>query len=198
MSDTSKRGKDFELLVASLIRRKIDKHAQRNKGSHANWHRRSDVYTELPIHLECKDHESIRIKEWFTQAADSCMGKIPVVAWQMEQEVLATLRFDDLLNLFVEIADMKEEIKDLKKPIAGIEKKIVEIHGPFGDSTILSDDPEGLAAKVRPVFTDGTLKREVKICKNGHICVPGRENCQTKGCQYSSTYIKPKAIKEKK
>jgi hypothetical protein len=193
---TFERGKAFEQKVAKMIRLKIDKNAKRNPGSHANWNRRSDVYSELPIHLEAKDHEIVKIKEWYRQAEGAAFGKTPVVAWQMDNEVMATLRLEDLLDLFVEIADQKLEIEDLRKPskvtidvAEGEDSMAVEVYTKDGRV----DD-----WATRGRFTDGTLKKEVKLCKAGHVCTPGRDTCMTKGCVYSSTYVKPKAGKEKK
>lgn len=186
MSDNYDRGKAFELKIAKMLRLKIDKHAQRNKGSHSNWNRRSDIYSELPIHIEAKDHETVKIKEWFRQAEEAAFGKIPTVVWQMDADVMATLRFDDLLNLFVEIADQKLEIAELRQPRA-MDIEVHEKDGAFMKGTI---------APAR--ITDGSLKREVKLCKNGHICTPGRDSCMTKNCIYSSTYKAPRAIKERK
>jgi hypothetical protein len=202
MSTTSDRGKDFENIVAKLIRLKIDKHALRNKGSHANWQRRSDVYSNLPLHLECKDQETLKPKEWFRQAEEAAFGKIPSVVFRMDNDVMAMIRFDDLLNLFVEIADQKLEIEDLRKPV-----ERVSFNTMGGEVRLLVKDgkPEYEPLQVDdtrfrnlPKFTDGTLKREVKFCKNGHICTPGKTSCMTKGCPFSSTYIKPKAKKEQK
>lgn len=191
------KGKSFEQLVASMVRRKIDKGARRNNGSHANWHRRSDIYTNLPIHLECKDHENIKIKEWFRQAEGaSNFGETPVVAFKMEAEagetIMATLKLDQLLDLFVEIADLKLEIEDLKTPIVSMPNIKTAIEA--------SDTPKMITVEGvdKPIFiNDHALKKEIKLCKNGHICTPGRDKCATKGCPYSSTYIKPKAKKGK-
>lgn len=190
-----KKGRQFEMKVAKMTRAKIDKAAKRNPGSHANWHRNSDIYTELPFHIECKDQEYLKPKEWFRQAEDACLGKTPIVAFQMEEEVMAMLRYDDFLNLLVEIADQKAEIADLRKPTKL--EGITQSGRVFPIEPVPPADPPGDSLTGITTFTDGTLKREVKICKNGHICTPGRDTCMTKNCQYSSTYQAPKA-KDKK
>lgn len=177
MSESSERGKSFEMRVSKMIRLKIDKHAKRNAGSHANFHRRSDIYTSLPIHIEAKDHETLRPKEWFRQAEEAAFGKTPVVAFQMEAEVMVMLKFDDLLNLFVEIADQKLEIEDLRKP------------------TNLTPLLISLGDKTTNVIPDSTLTREFKVCPQGHI-VDQWGYCQTKNCKFNRTY-KPPKIKNK-
>lgn len=182
MSQQSDRGRQFELKVAKVTRAKIDRMAKRNAGSHANWNRRSDVYTELPIHIEAKDQETLKPKEWFRQADEAAAGKTPVVVFQMDADLMCLLRYDDLLNLFIEIADLRLEIADLRRPV----KKVVR-DTPYRKNNVTVSEFN---------LTDGTLKRDIKLCKNGHICTPGRTTCMVKGCIYSSTYIKPKAKKE--
>lgn len=188
-----KKGKQFELKVAKITRSKIDKAAKRNPGSHANWNRNSDIYTELPFHIECKDQEYLKPKEWFRQAEEACLGKTPVVAFQMDEEVMTILRYDDFLNLLVEIADMKAEIADLRRPSEYTVKKGVENLQELAEEMKKEPPPTKL-----PKITDGSLKREIRLCPNKHICSPGRDTCMTKGCPYSSTYIKPKAKDKEK
>jgi hypothetical protein len=115
--NTYERGKSFEQKVAAMIRRKADKGALRNAGSHASWHRRSDVFTNLPLHVECKDHATIKIREWFEQSvAAASANQIPTVVFAKDEEVLVTLRFDDLLNLYAQVADLSAEIEELRVP----------------------------------------------------------------------------------
>lgn len=192
--ESYQRGKSFELRVAKMTRQKIDKSAKRNPGSHANWVRRGDIYTDLPYHIEAKDQETIRPKEWYRQAEEASFGRTPLVAFQMEQEVMCMLRYDDFLNLLVELADLKSEIEDLRKPVVSL----VQSEWIEGYENIELKPGKVEIFQGSPKLTDGTLRREITLCKSGHIISPGRDTCMTKGCQYSSTYIKPKAKKESK
>lgn len=178
------KGKSFEQEVAKIVRRIADKGAKRNPGSHANWNRNSDVFTDLPCHLECKDHETLKPKEWMRQAKASSANRVPVVAFRTDGDITAMLPFESLMHLYKEIGDLREEVSDLKSPVKSLSKAILA-H---------SDQQEGTHVSLKlPKITDGNLEREVKICRNGHICSPGRDVCQQKGCQYSSFYKKPKS-----
>jgi len=112
-----RKGSLFEKKVAAMLR-KIDGTSRRNAGSHANWHRRSDVHTELPMHVECKDHKTIKVKEWFRQAdAARAANQSPVVVFQSDEDVLCTLRFKDLLDLHATINDLHSQIAALRTPV---------------------------------------------------------------------------------
>jgi hypothetical protein len=84
MSLSSERGKTFELDVAKLIRKKTGKRAVRDSRSGALWNRPSDISTDLPdIHIECKDHETVKVKEWMRQATEAAsFTQKPVVAFE--------------------------------------------------------------------------------------------------------------------
>lgn len=191
------KGREYELHVAKIVRRKVGKNTKRNAGSHANWHRRSDIYTELPIHLEAKHHENVRIKEWMEQAeAAKSFNQTAVVAFRIEEEDYACLKLTDLLDLFVQIADQQLEIDDLRAPIpmtsAQPENSVLaNVDKPHKSAKV---EAEELA---RQATERKASNEELKMCRNGHIVSYGNK-CMWKGCQYSSTAKKAKAKKEGK
>lgn len=178
------RGKTFEMKVAAMIRKKADSGALRNRGSHANWHRRSDVFTNLPIHVECKDQETVKIKEWFEQAdAAASFTQIPTVVFAKDEEVLACLRFNDLLDLFVQVADLQAEIDDLRVPIVPSQSQ-PQVTKPLEPSST------AIASVV-----ESKVERGAKTCRNGHLADEWGYCMQT-SCPYSRGYRKPKGKKK--
>ncbi len=183
------KGKLFEQKVATMIRRKVDPGAKRNNGSHANWNRRSDIFTNLPFHVEAKDHETLKPKEWFRQAeAAASYTQTPIVAFQMENDVMAMLRFDDVLNFLVEIADLKLELEDLRKPVTTATVPPVEVHingVKLADPTIIvtKEDAEKAVKKLP--------KRKTTLCRAGHI-TDDYGYCMQVSCKYSRGYKPPK------
>lgn len=189
MAEAYEKGKAYEMHIAKLVRRKADKGTTRNKGSHANSHRRSDVYTNLPIHIEAKHHENIRVKEWMEQAeAAKSFSETAVVAFRIEEEDYACLKFNDLLDLFVQIADLEAEVKDLHEPIE--QTKTVKPR----KANVSKEDYTKLAkAAADKKVESGT----VKTCRNGHIC-DQFGYCQQKQCKFNRFYKAPKAKKGRK
>lgn len=191
MSLSSERGKTFELKVAAMIRHKLDAGARRDSRSGANWHRQADIFTSLPLHIECKDQETLKPKEWYRDAASAAsFNQTPVVVFHSDEEVMAMLRFDDLLNLFVEIADLKAEIEDLKKPLSpedAIDQAIAvnRAHKAAFPKTV--DEVKEQVEQLPP----RPMKR---TCPEGHF-VDEYGKCIFKGCKFSRGY---KAKKEPK
>lgn len=196
MSLNSDKGRNYETHVAGIVRRKVGS-GMRNAGSHANWHRRSDIYTELPIHLEAKHHENVRIKEWMEQAeAAKSFSQTAVVAFRIEEEDYACLKLTDLLDLFVQIADQKLEIDDLRSPVAvdhtqktGAENRVETAKDPAR----VAKEAEDMAARAR----NAKVERGSAVCKNGHL-VDAYGFCMQKDCKYRRGYKPPKAKKEGK
>jgi hypothetical protein len=178
---TFARGKAFEQIVAGMIRRKLDATAKRDTRSGANWHRRSDISTALPLHLELKDHATLKPKEWYRQASGAAsMGQTPIVVFRSDEEVMAMLRFDDVLDLFVEIADLKAELKDLREP------GHVTIQPPK-----IAKTAEEAAEQVRRIAKD----YDERLCPSGHLA-DDYGKCQVKDCKFRRGYVAPKAKKE--
>lgn len=177
------KGKAFEQKVAAMVRRKADGAAKRDSRSGANWHRRSDIFTNLPLHIEVKDHETLKPKEWFREAASAAsFNHTPVVVFHSDEEVMAMLRFDDLLNLFVEIADLKAEVEDLSQPRvtdpAAAENRAREILA----ETKYPKTPAEVKEQVQQL-----PPRRTSVCPEGHFC-DEYGKCIFKGCKYSRGY----------
>ena len=191
MSDKTayQKGKEYELHISKLVRRKADKGSMRNRSSHTGGTRRSDIFTDLPIHIEAKHHESVRIKEWMEQAEAASHGyETAVVAFRIDDHDYACLNFNDLLDLFVQIADQQAEIEDLRAPVDHVVIK------PAKAAEIARHEAAALANKA---VETKKQKETVRYDKNGHI-VDSFGYCMQKGCKYNRTYKPPKASKGKK
>lgn len=191
MSDKTayQKGKEYELHVSKLIRRKADKGSMRNRSSHTGGTRRSDIFTDLPIHVEAKHHESVRIKEWMEQAEAASHGyQTAVVAFRIDDNDYACLNFNDLLDLFVQIADQQAEINDLRRPV---EQPVVK-------PKKAAENARHDAVRMANSAVQKKKKTEsVKLDRNGHIA-DEYGYCMQKGCKYSRHYTPPKAKKGKK
>jgi hypothetical protein len=184
MSYSYTRGKTFELKVASMIRKKLNAKVYRDKRSGAGTNRSdiSDYANSIPIHIECKDQETVKIKEWFAQAdAAASFTKAPTVVFAMDEEILATLRLSDLLNFLVEIADLRAEVDDLRQPVYTSQKE-----PQF--ATVMP------AGGILPLAQIQKAKQRTTTCKNGHLA-DEYGYCQQKSCPYSRGYKKKKEKK---
>lgn len=176
------KGKSYEQHVAKLLRRKIDKGAMRNKGSHASDVRRSDVFTNLPLHIEAKHHESIRLKDWIKQAEGAKSAyQTAVVAFRMDEEDYACLKLNDLLDLFVQILDNQTEIEYLRKPVQmqNSDKTPESSVGKLSNNAHVADDAEQAVARARKAKVDSGSA----ICRNGHL-TDNYGYCMDKHCVY--------------
>lgn len=184
MAEAYDKGKAYELHVSKLVRRKADKGSMRNRASHTNGTRRADIFTNLPIHIEAKHHESVRIKEWMAQAeAAKSFSQTAVVAFRIDEMDYACLNLNDLLDLFVQIADQQLEIEDLRAPVEHVVMK------PAKAAEIARHEATALANKaVQTKKATSTVKYD----KNGHI-VDDFGYCMQKRCKYNRTYKPPKA-----
>jgi len=181
MAEAYDKGKHYEEHVAKLVRRKLDKGAMRNKGSHTGGSRRADIFTNLPIHIEAKHHENIRLKEWMAQAeAATSFSHKPVVAFRIEESDYVCMNLNDMLDLFVEIADLTAEVADLRKPI-----NTLQVVKPTIMKTV-DDVKEQIAETARPQF------RQSYSCRAGHLS-DEYGYCMQKGCKFTRTYKPPKA-----
>jgi len=119
MSAMSQRGSKFELQIASCLRKKLGAKVTRDKQSGAGVNKAdiSDYYQTIPFHIEAKDHERINIKDWMRQAINSASGsQKPTLVFKMDDEVIAALRFSDLIDLTKEVQDLQAIIADLRQP----------------------------------------------------------------------------------
>lgn len=187
MSHASARGVYLERQVAAILRKKLGARVERDRRSGAGVNKSdiSDYYQQIPLHIEIKNQETIKIKEWFRQADDaSSFNLAPAVVFAADEELLATVRFSDLVNFLVEIADQKAEIDDLRTPI--------QVHKISPGSVELST-PDG---KNKIVIPGDAIERKktqgIKLCRAEHIA-DDYGYCQQLDCKYSRGYRKPKA-----
>ena len=143
----------------------------------------ADIFTNLPIHIEAKHHESVRIKEWMAQAeAAKSFSQTAVVAFRIDEMDYARLNLNDLLDLFVQIADQQLEIEDLRAPVEHVVMK------PAKAAEIARHEATALSQKA----VAKKAAEKVRFCKNGHI-VDSFGYCMQKGCKFNRTYKPPKA-----
>lgn len=192
MSESSVRGKSFEQKVASLLRSKLKIAVQRDRRSGAGWNKSdiSDYWNELPLHLEIKDQENIKIKEFFRQAdAGASFGKAPTVVFAMDEEILTCLRFTDLLNFLIEITDLRAENDDLRKPLPVVQSFTPELPTKatlkgFGEKL------DGLEVDIEPIVEQKKAEGK-KSCRAGHLA-DDFGYCMQLSCKFSRGYKPPK------
>lgn len=92
------KGSRLERSVAGAMRRKgLDPNAKRMPLSGAFSHLPEDIYTSLPIHIECKNQERLRIWEWWQKIRDR-RNPILVISANHRPE-LAVVDLEYLLDL---------------------------------------------------------------------------------------------------
>ncbi len=202
MSNASAKGVYLERKVAALLRKKLSARVQRDKRSGAGINKSdiNDYYGEIPLHIEIKNQETLKPKEWFRQAeGGSSRGQAPTVVFSMDEEVMAMLRFSDLVNLIVEIKDQKAEIEELRapefKPDLEVSNKTdikkgdkIRLTG-FAEEDI---DVEVLDTKKLGNKIGLKLKGGANSCRNDHLS-DEHGYCNIKDCKYSRGYRPPKA-----
>lgn len=173
MSESSVKGVTLERAIAKTLRSKLGVKVERDKRSGAGTNKSdiSDWNRELPLHIEAKNHKTIKIKEFFAQAdAAASMGQAATVVFTADTEVLACLRFSDLVNFIAEIQDYKAIIDDLRKPHA---------------AEIINSDNEVVGR---------VTKAKTLVCREGHI-TDEYGYCSIIKCKYSRGYRPPKGTK---
>lgn len=180
MSDAFDRGRSFEVKVQKITRQKLHMDIRRDKQSGAGIHKQDvrDRYNELPIFIECKDHETIKPKAWWREAdAKSNYGQAPVVVFPDNEEVLCVMRYTDLLQLVKEVADWKETAEDLQTPDL---------------ATIPPPSPKVDIPDIIPAV-EKKIEHGAHTCRNGHIA-DEYGYCMQLDCKFSRGY-KPKKVK---
>lgn len=183
--EAAKKGQKYENHVASLIRKKLKTLAVRNKGSGNQWQRKNDIYTDLPLAIECKYQQTIKVHEWFAQAdAAASFNQTPVLVFANDNhpEDLCTLKFTDFLNFMEEIAQLQAEVEDLRSPIQ------TKVAVPYKDTG------SGLDDTVKERLEEPTKKkieRGAQTCRAGHIADQWGQ-CLQLDCKYSRGYKPPK------
>ena len=100
------KGKLLEKLVAQRLKEVlaeygIDAKVMPMSGAISGF--KSDIFTNLPVNIECKNQERVSLWEWWEQAENqTSIGRFPtlVISRNYQKEPLAVLRFEDLLTLF--------------------------------------------------------------------------------------------------
>lgn len=177
MSISSERGKSFENKVRKMMSRKLELEIKRDKQSGAGIHKQDirDRFNELTLFIECKDHQTIKPKEWWREAdAKSSYGQAAVVVMPDNEEVLCVMKFDDLLNIVRESMDWQKTAGELRlAPVT------------------MTDTVEG---KVAPIVEQKIIGG-AQACRAGHLADQWGY-CQQVICQYSRGYRKPKVKKK--
>lgn len=188
MSEAFDRGRNTEKEVAAILRKKLGARVMRDPKSGAGLHKADirDYFQELPLFVECKDQENIKVKEWMRQTIEGAsVGQVPTMVFRMETELFACVPFRDLVNFLVEIADLRAENDDLRKPVDAA-WLAAQAGRPANTAAIV-------AKSVQPAV-GRKIEGGAKFCQNGHI-VDGWGYCSTKTCKYSRGYRPPKVKK---
>jgi len=104
LKNPKEKGPRLERKVAARIRQiGLDPDAQRMARSGAFPHLKGDIYTNLPIHAECKWHEKIRLWEWWDETQSrSTLNKTPVLfITSNNRPIMAIVNYEYLLNLML-------------------------------------------------------------------------------------------------
>lgn len=185
MSEAAKRGRSFELEVAKILRSKLGARVVRDPKSGAGSHHKSDLkdfYGDLPFDFELKDHEKLNIKASMRQAIDGAsMGRVPVLAFRMDELIIASLKLDDLVSMQSEIQDLRKEVALLRQPIESA------VHTTWTDNRNAVAFGLSDAEQVKK-------SRGAKTCGAGHI-TNDSGFCMQKGCRFSRGYRPPKGAK---
>lgn len=165
MSVSSEKGKSLEDEVAKILKKKLGARVSRDKRSGAGSHQKNDItdyFQDTPLDIECKNHATIKIREWWKQTiAGASFSRVPTLVFQADNEVLATLRFSDLVDLIAETQQNRGEIKRLKEPV---------IMTGAGEIVKPSD------------IKAGPSRNEWSECRGGNMVSPGEKKCLVKTC----------------
>ena len=104
------KGQELEQYVADQIRAKgLDVRAKPARGSGSTNSEKADIWTSLMIlgqnaGIECKNHKTIHIPEWWLQTRKlQSLGREPVLVYKLEHspmgDTLCTIYLDTLLEL---------------------------------------------------------------------------------------------------
>ncbi|MDV7992107.1 hypothetical protein [Rhodococcus sp. IEGM 1374] len=120
MSVSSDKGVSLENHIAKTLQKKLGARVTRDKRSGAGSHQKMDLndyFQDTPFDIEAKNHKTVAIKEWMRQAkAGASMNRVPTVVFNADDDILACLPFDALVDLAVQIRDLTAELKDLRTP----------------------------------------------------------------------------------
>lgn len=104
------KGARFERLLANILKdRGYD--ARRTAQFCGNTGEAADVIGLPGIHIEAKHQETMRLYDWMHQAERDSSGTLntPVVVHKKNnEEILATMRFEDFLKMYERITEWEE------------------------------------------------------------------------------------------
>lgn len=172
----------MEKEVAAILRKKLGARVTRDKQSGAGTLKQDirDWHSDTPFSIEAKDHKTLAVKQWMRQAIEAAsFHQIPTLVFRSDDEILACVRFADLVNLAVEIRDLQVQLDDLRRP-------------PAIDPPQLQPN-QGVLIKLREQ-AQSKIDRGVKTDREGHI-TDGYGYCNQKGCKFNRSYKAPKARK---
>lgn len=109
------KGKRLEYKVASMIRGKgLDKDCQRMPLSGAWAHLPQDIYTHLPLHIECKCQERMSFWSWWNILCSKARHpQRPVLVVSANRRpIVACIEIEYLLDLLKIEQDYMIEIRD--------------------------------------------------------------------------------------
>jgi len=183
VSVASQKGKRLEQLVAKMIRSKLGARVTRDKRSGAGDTTKTDIkdwYRETDFDIEVKDQETIKLKEWMRQAiGNASYSRIATLVLRMDEEIIAAVKFEDLLNMAVELRDARAELADLRRPdnpVTPLDARGVELAGNASIGKVVSR----------------AVKRGSETCRNGHLADTWGY-CLQLGCKFSRAYRQPKS-----
>jgi hypothetical protein len=179
MSVSSEKGRSLEEYVAKLFRKKLGGQVIRDKRSGAGSHQKDDLsdwYETIPFSVEIKNHKVLKLPEWFRKTKHNASARRPpMVIFALDDDVLATLPFESLVDLLLTIQQYEAEVKRLREPI------VVKA------TTTGPADLENLKGK-------SSEAGSYKLCPGGFLPSPGSKKCLNKACMKCH----PKKTKEKK
>lgn len=172
MSASSDKGRSLEEHVAKTISKKLGAQVARDNRSGAGSHQKNDIsdwFEAFPFSTEVKNTKVLKLPEWWRKTVyNASVGRPALIVFALDDDVLATLPFDAVVDLVAEVKQLRTEIATLR------------------GSVVPAGLPEAATSKVA---------RGATTCRNGHLLSPGSNKCLAKGCQYSSSY-KPAKVKK--
>lgn len=191
MSEAFDKGRDYERKIQKRISKILRVDAKRDSKSGGGSTHKADIrdrYRQVPLFIECKHQNTLKLKEWFRDAdGKSSFGQAPAVVFPMETnagiEDLVCLRFDELLQFIREMMDWRESTENMQAAV------IIE------ESAKTSTEDSALN-QAKEFIAEAQSKKDSRTCRNGHIA-DEYGFCQIKACQYRRGY-KPKKSKKGK
>lgn len=100
-ANKKRKGKVLEDYVASKLK-ELDSYAYRRTDSGSGRLRKEDVFTRLPLFIECKNHKAKSIESWYTKAEmDTPTDRYTILVYKGDYQQGATvyMRMRELVGL---------------------------------------------------------------------------------------------------